>query len=266
MPRWSQTEDYRESTGDEPVEQEDAFDGGASEDSPKKHNRAIWVLLALIGVAVAVGGIILAVVLSKGANSGDSSGSGDDLSSILDGDSSDPFGDDFDDILSGVTLFSYTPEEVEALRAAGYTGDEIEQNQTQEVPAATLIQQAEDAHNAWVESLSNPDSPEYQELISTTTLGQPALNIPTGLTEDEINAGLTSMTDTDNLDYDKVPARGSNLYLRIHMPDGSYHFMNCPFARYCSMPDSGNIVVTYTVITYQDCSVITNMVEERVAK
>ena len=265
MPRWSQTEDYRESTGEDQVEQEDAFDEGGSEDSPKKHNRALWVLLASIGVIVIGIGIFVAIMMSKGANSGDSSTSGD-LSSVLDGDASDPFGSDFDDILGGVTLFSYTPEEVEALRAAGYTGDEIEQNQTQEVPASTLIKQAEDAHNAWVESLSNPDSPEYQELISTTTLGQPALNIPTGLTEDEINAGLTSMTDTDNLDYDKVPARGSNLYLRIHMPDGSYHFMNCPFARYCSMPDAGNIVVTYTVITYQDCSVITNMVEERVAK
>lgn len=159
--------------------------------------------------------------------------------------------------------FSYSQEEIESLRAWGYTGDEIEAKELEEVPAASLIAASKKAQEEKLKTLGDVTSPEYQELLNSTWLGQEPMALPAyveGVSENE----LSFATRTYNADYVKVPAHGRTLFLKVFLEDGSYTFMECDLLRYIQLPDSGNIVVTYSEITLGDVVVISGMTEVEV--
>lgn len=160
-------------------------------------------------------------------------------------------------------VFAYTDEEKQQLRAWGYTGDEIEANEAEGVEASELIAAAKQEQEEARATLSNPESPEYQALLNNTWLGQQALNIPAyeeGVTEGAIYYNSYTL----NADYEKIPAHGYNLFLKVYLEDGSYAFMECPLLRYTQLADSGNIVVTYQTATLDGITVITDMQEVEV--
>ena len=113
-------------------------------------------------------------------------------------------------------------------------------------------------------TLSNPESPEYQALLNNTWLGQQALAIPQY--EEGVSEGIIYYdTYTLNADYEKVPAHGHNLLLKVYLEDGSYAFMECPLLRYMQLPDSGNIVVSYQTASIDGATIVSNMKEVAVS-
>lgn len=159
--------------------------------------------------------------------------------------------------------FFYSQEEIESLRAWGYTGDEIEAKELEQVPASSLIAASKEAQEEKLKTLGDVTSPEYQELLNSTWLGQEPMALPEyveGVSENE----LSFATRTYNADYVKVPAHGRTLFLKVFLEDGSYTFMECDLLRYIQLPDSGNIVVTYSEITLGDVVVISGMTEVEV--
>ena len=109
-------------------------------------------------------------------------------------------------------------------------------------------------------TLSNPESPEYQALLNNTWLGQQELSLP-GYEEGVTEGAIYYDTVTLNADYDKVPAHGHNLFLKVYLDDGSYAFMECSLLRWTQLADSGNIVVTYQTASLNGATIITDMKE-----
>lgn len=156
--------------------------------------------------------------------------------------------------------FTYSVEEREQLRAWGYTGDEIEAHALLKTRVQELIAASRQLQEDALATLSNPESPEYQALLDMTWLGQDLISLPSyesGVTEQS----LLYTTCTVNADYEKVPAHGHTLYLKVYLDDGSYTFMECPVLRYLTLADVGNIVVRYTAIQIGDGYIVSDMEE-----
>ncbi len=171
-------------------------------------------------------------------------------------------GNDVDELFASVTpVFTYTSEELEQLRAWGYTGDEIEAEQLKETPAADLVAASKQAQEEARAALSNPESPEYQALLNQTWLGEVAVTVPV---YDPETSEVGTTTLTLNADYEKMPAHGTNLFLRVKLEDGSHHFMEVSPYRYSQLADSGNIVVTYDYLLLDGKVFINNMREKQV--
>ena len=169
-------------------------------------------------------------------------------------------GDDFDSFLQDLTpAFQYTDEEVATLRAWGYTGDEIEAFEAEEADVTTLVNQSKEAQEKARETLSNPESEEYKTLLNQTWVGQPAISIPEA--SDDMAYNLSYNEYTLNADYEKIPAHGTNLFLKVYLDASKerYYFMECPLDLYAALPDYGNIVVHYRTVSYGDATVIYGM-------
>lgn len=163
--------------------------------------------------------------------------------------------------VSEVSTFTYTDTELAELRAYGYTGAEIEEFQSQAIPSSNLVEDARAAQEAIqrdiLETLSDVTSPEYQELLNSTWLGGEPLTItPT----ENYSTEIVSY----NADYDKVEPKGTQLFLAIHLEDGTNVFMPVHPVRWVTLKDSGNINVEYTVVTYGSAKVVTEIHEVEV--
>lgn len=245
-----QGSEYKDSTEIEEAEQEDK--------SPKKKLKTILIVVAF-GALIVV--LLVALILSRVAskNPQDPPTSTTEEPGIVVGD--DAYWDQFDD---PATMFSYTDEEKQQLRAWGYTGDEIEEHESNETPVDELVAASRQEQEEARATLSNPESPEYQALLNNTWLGQQALTIPAyeeGVSETAIHYD----THTLNADYEKVPAHGHSLLLKVYLEDGSYAFMECPLLRYMQLADSGNIVVSYQTATINGATIVSGMKEVNVS-
>lgn len=158
---------------------------------------------------------------------------------------------------SWVIAFQYTSEEIQQLRAWGYTGTEIEQYQVDQVPAADLIEASRQAQEEARATLANPESPEYKNLLEQTWLGEPSITVPYVGTD----TAYTVTTRRVNCDYVKTEPHGTNLMLKVLLPDGTHHFMEVSVIQWSRLAPSGNIIVDYSELSYNGQVFITNMVE-----
>lgn len=161
--------------------------------------------------------------------------------------------DDFDWV--GVdSYFEYDFEEVEELRSVGYTGDEIEQAELQQIPAADLIRQARAARNAYVQMTLAPmydtASYEYKNFIEQTWL-----TLPERDDMYEWKNLASYYEERKNLDYEKIDVYGSQLFIKVYLDD-NYHedwfFCLVSPEDWQKLDDYGNIVVNYTYCTRFD--------------
>lgn len=156
--------------------------------------------------------------------------------------------------------FSYTAEEVRELRDNGYTGDEIERYQTDEVSASELVEEAKARRRALYEEELAPykdaTSEEFKTLLSNTWAGGEEL------TYDGNVEMFERYSTTMNVDYVRLPARGSQLWLKLLLESGRVLFMSVTPEQYDTYRESGNIVVyvEYTV-TGDGALIVTNMTE-----
>ena len=251
--QFKQTDNYTGQDGEE-IEEQEYMEGGEKKPIPVK-----TFLFVGIGVAILIG---IAVGASFFVNRGNKEpadpdpGFGDESGDVQMG------GLDLDSMFEEIPPFAYTPEEIEQLRAWGYVASEIEENEIMEVPASELIKASKDAQEKAREELNNPESDAYKALMNQTWLGQDIHEPPAYYPEMQMDLYYTSQTL--NADYEKVDPHGTNLFLKVYLPNGDYHFMECPLARYVQLPDSGNIVVTYQLITLDNYSIIADMKEKDV--
>lgn len=162
---------------------------------------------------------------------------------------------------------SYTPEEVKQLRAAGYTGDEIENFQTQNADFTYLLTTAKEEQTIYLEKLyaelsaesMTSASPEFKELLDKTWLGGPAREV---FSEDVMHYSTEVVKEI--VDYVKLPPRGTQLFLMLTMNDGQKAFISMHPSRWSQLKDSGNVVVTYDLVTFGLEKFIMNLVEVQV--
>ena len=243
-----QGSEYKDSAEvEEAILEDDAQRKKAS--TPK---RVLFIVLGVLGAILVL--FVISAVFNRDTTPVDDPVSSNDPMTVI-GD--DDYWSQFDD---PDTMFTYTDKEIADLRAWGYTGDEIEENEENEVPAEELIAASRQAQEEARATLSNPESPEYQALLNNTWLGQQAISIP-GYTEDVTEGQIWYDTITLNADYEKVPAHGYNLFLKVYLDDTSYAFMECPLVRYMQLADSGNIVVQYRTATIDGTTIVFEMKE-----
>ena len=139
---------------------------------------------------------------------------------------------------------NYTAEDVKTLRGLGYTGDEIEYYAQQGKSINELIQDAYAAKDAaekeWRESVLDGASDEYKALMDKTFLGN-------NQTKDSVQSGDITIgyNLTENIDYERIGVYNYQAWIKVYLSYGAI-FMNIPIERYSELPDSGNIVVSYT--------------------
>lgn len=148
-----------------------------------------------------------------------------------------------------VEMFSYTDEEIEALRQAGYTGYEIEDNEFNEVPAEELLNEAAEQRKALYEKEIVPyldaASDEFKELQDKTWLALDEFEIPEDLNENNISY----VTSNVNVDYVKIGTLGMQCFIKYRMANGNVGFMTMTPDRYKAIDYSGNMVLNITYCT-----------------
>jgi hypothetical protein len=162
---------------------------------------------------------------------------------------------------SDETAFEYTPEEIMKLREYGFTSEQIEQARNDYTYAEDLIAEAEEKirlkQKELADKLSDPASPEYQKLLHQTYLGEPSVDFPeTGNETPDV-----PHTEREIADYEKLPTRGKQLFVKLTLQNGEHLFMALSPERWKVLPDIGNIVVDLTVAPYGGINYIVDVKE-----
>lgn len=165
----------------------------------------------------------------------------------------------------GTESFKYDLTERELLRNNGYNADDIERYEVEERDPYILVEEAKEArrliNEAEVKPYLDGASDEYKSLASMTWLGGSPISEEV-LKGNEFDFEVTY--GTFNCDYDKVPPRGSQLFLRLYLEEyKQYVFMSVNSKRYVELKDSGNIVINMDYNIYPDGSIIITNVEEK---
>lgn len=156
--------------------------------------------------------------------------------------------------------FKYTDAEIQSLRDAGYTGDEIELFEFDRKSAQELIEKAKAERQEMYEREILPyfdaASDEFKELYEDTWVGQGELEFDSDVDQ------YTYHQTTLNVDYEKIDPTGRQLFLKLHLKSGICCFMTVTPERYLELDDSGNIVVSiYYTKTGDGAMIITDITE-----
>lgn len=145
----------------------------------------------------------------------------------------------------------YTIEQIESLRAAGYTGEEIESFALGYTPYDALIEQANKLRDDYIQEAIAPlydtASEEYKKYISSTWLTLPKRN------DTEAWTDVAAMhTQRKNLDYEKIDVYGNQLFLKIYLDDDAHEdwfFLLVTPVEWNKLNDRGNVIVNYSYMT-----------------
>lgn len=156
---------------------------------------------------------------------------------------------------------SYTNKELSALRKWGYTASEIETASRDGITAEGLVKSArkdrEAAQREALEAVKDTASPAYLNLLDKTWLGGESIDM-SGI---DPKAVYNTTVRTENVDYDKCGAQGTQLFIKLHLDNGKSAFMMVAPSRWVTLAESGNIVVSVSEVEIGDISVITELHE-----
>ena len=155
----------------------------------------------------------------------------------------------------------FTDEEVILLREAGYTGGEIESFAEYEMDASELINSAEAKQEELIAEKMKPyidsKSDEYKALEASTWVGLEELVV------DEEISKYDYHTTTLNLDYEKIPTMGAQLFIKIYWDEVGYCFMQVKPKNWLLMQDEGNIVVSIDYLIMANGQIIVTDIKEK---
>ena len=163
-----------------------------------------------------------------------------------------------------LNVFHYSIEELAELRNNGFTAEEVEFYESIEIPAASLILDAQQKRQELYENEIAPymdaASEEYKELAADSWVGQQEFSVNSDI------SGYRYYSEVWNVDYKKLPARGSQLFIKLISPEGETFFMPVTPEQYLNLKDAGNIVVDvkYTQLD-ADTRVITEVREKKIS-
>lgn len=249
----NQNKETKENTNNETVlEQGDSYNEskmGEVLDKIPDSLKSKKVILIICGVVIllAIAGIVFQIV------SGGESGSKDKFSK-------------YEDSPEQVEqTFKYSSEQRQALRAYGFSGDEIDEHeQAQDDPEALINKATEDIKNEkrkvykeLQKEMLDSASPEYKALIEDTWLAGEAheVKMPAGGIFDTIEK-------TENIRYKKLESHGNQCFIKITLEDGATTFMTVHPDRYLTLKDEGNMVITYKKVVYGDNYYVLDMKEK----
>lgn len=158
-------------------------------------------------------------------------------------------------------VFTYDADEIYDLRLAGYTGFEIDEFQEDERDVQELVKAAEAARYARYEEeilpYFNSASDEFKLLWRDTWVGQDDFDL------DYSKEYYDYVIDTVNVDYEKLPPKGHQLFIKYFLKhDSNACFMTVTPERYAELDSSGNIVLKIEyAITDDGTKVITDAYE-----
>ena len=227
-----------ESYEDDAVKKEsnDAINGPEHDTVAPKNDKIKYIALA--GVAILVVLVLLGIILMKGMNKNEETADVTAEDTYVEDDNpaaallnSDPAvtGEYTEDSASTTDMqdtsstAEYSNTEDIELRKRGYTADEIEFSREHGISYEDMIAQAdadiENQQRQVLASLSDEGSEAYQTLLNMTWLQGADLSI-TDATYDEFgNLSVYEETKTMNIDYTKVPAKGTQLFLKCNLLD-----------------------------------------------
>ena len=192
--------------------------------------------IVLFGIAGVVGIILIIIAISSSAKKKQAEADAAHADELL-----EPYSEE---------VFSYTPEEVEALRENGYTGYEIDDFEFDEVDAASLIQAAEEKRKAKYEAELVPyldsASEEFKSLKSKTWLCLDEFEIGEDPSQWEYH------TENFNVDYEKITASGMQCFIKFYLADGGIGFLAIKPDRYAEIDPSGNMVLKINYVVMEN--------------
>lgn len=158
--------------------------------------------------------------------------------------------------------FKYSAEEREEFRVWGFTADDIEKFEAEERNPAEIIQDVKDKQDKAIAELFEPykdsESEEFKELKKNTWVG--GEDIP----EEVLSMPYSEYFGTYNCDYRKIPAKGTQLYVKIYIFElKQAAFFTVTPERYAQLKETGNIVVYVTFNKYDDGRIIITKLEEK---
>lgn len=166
----------------------------------------------------------------------------------------------FDDMLSSKeeemeSLYvTYSDYEIEQLRIAGYTGDEIEVSSEMGISCDTLLEEAEAARDAdikaQIKKLGKKGSKEYKQLMYKTFLANDLNTTYKTKGADEVYA--ERVTTREIVDFEKLEVHGSQLWIMCYLDSGEKAFFLATTSRWAALPKKGNIVVDVTREIYKN--------------
>ena len=160
---------------------------------------------------------------------------------------------------------TYTLDEIQQLREAGYTASAIEDISKKGVAFADAIKQAKDERTRYVMKLykeldpkaqQGSQSDEYKALLEQTWLGgdlRPVVK--------EANQMYTTKSIRENCRYTKVSPNGGELFIRLVLKNGDALYFNVHPSTYEQLDDEGNMVIDYDQVTYGEYIYYTNIKE-----
>lgn len=161
---------------------------------------------------------------------------------------------------AGVDLI-YSSDEVEQLRSLGYTGDEIESSSEMGIDYYTLYDTAYNSkaqkEAEIIKEQGRRGSAAYKEITRNTFLVNKLANYDWN----KVNDFPDTYTHKEVVDYQKLPARGRQLFIQAKMTKGPYVFFMIDPYRYAQLPDSGNIVIEVEEVKVGKKTVIVNVQE-----
>ena len=154
---------------------------------------------------------------------------------------------------SAVGNMMYTEDEKSRLRAAGYTGDDIEQLAIKGTKVEDALDSAKKERSDYLQSLYKELMPEsidgasdaYNALLENTWLGQRLR--PVSKPTDEM---FSTKTYRENCRYVKIPPHGGELFIKLILKNGDYVFLSLHPDEYEKMDVEGNMVIDYDAISY----------------
>ena len=139
-------------------------------------------------------------------------------------------------------IFEYTAEEKEQLRLCGFTGDEIENMEFEHQEASKVIEDMKKKRQEQYEKEMKPffdgASDEFKAVYYNTWYGQKDFVVDSDV------EGYAYFNENMNVDYEKLPPKGHQLFLKYYLSNGDACFITVPPERYIELSDSGNIVIS----------------------
>lgn len=166
---------------------------------------------------------------------------------------------------TAVEPVEYSDTEAVTLRKYGYTADEIEFSREQGISYETMLEDAQLAQQEiaqqYVAGASDTGSAEYQRLINMTWLSGAPFHIEPAQPDEYGNMPIEYSAQTINADFVKCGEQGTQLYLKLDLGALGSAFMTVDPQRWVQLGDSGNIVVSVQMCSYNGVNVITDVFE-----
>lgn len=153
---------------------------------------------------------------------------------------------------SPTTAFvNYSDAEVEELRGLGYTGTDIEEASSSNIPFRDLVKEAKAKRDAYVLET-------YSKILDTTSEDFKYYTSQTWLTLPQ-RSDMNDWTQTSeysvrkNLDYEKIDVHGNQLFIKVYLDDNlheDWFYLNVTPEEWLMLQDYGNVIVNYTYVTH----------------